>query len=446
MGQKISKSYLYLPIETWSREFHAKLLIAINAVENDWTVVIGPKTEMQRWLFKFPKGVVLQFGYHKNFSNIYKNLKEYGHKIASIDEEGLVILHPEYYRKYRVSENTIKNCDLCFAWGQKHSETLKKIDLNFSHKLKVVGNPRIDLCRNEFREFIKHKSSKIGLKYKNYILINGNFGSYNHSEGMDYTWKSLEQKGWFNTEEDKDFHRKRIALQGSLFESFKNLVSYLARKSNYKIVIRPHPSEAIQPWEELAKSFDDNVYVERDGNVLPWIYSSAMMIHNGCTTSIESLVMNKPVISYRPFKSLKHEAELPHQSNEAETQEEVLDLIKNIGSIHSKTYSERMKILEEHVSFLKDEMSHTAIVKDLNNVRILTSDLLKESTKDLVINKLRHCAAQIFYHKKYRYVLSKCFNLDKKIVLKEASILGFLDLDNKIKVENCFTRLVMLMK
>jgi hypothetical protein len=61
MGQKISKSYLYLPIETWSREFHAKLLIAINAVENDWTVVIGPKTEMQRWLFKFPKGVVLQF-------------------------------------------------------------------------------------------------------------------------------------------------------------------------------------------------------------------------------------------------------------------------------------------------------------------------------------------------------------------------------------------------
>jgi hypothetical protein len=91
-------------------------------------------------------------------------------------------------------------------------------------------------------------------------------------------------------------------------------------------------------------------------------------------------------------------------------------------------------------------MSHTAIVKDLNNVRILTSDLLKESTKDLVINKLRHYAAHIFYHKNYRYVLSKCFNLDKKIVLKEASILGILDLDNKIKVENCFTRLVMLMK
>ena len=43
----VRAKFLYLPIEIWSREFHAKTLLALYGASNGWSVVIGPKSEMQ---------------------------------------------------------------------------------------------------------------------------------------------------------------------------------------------------------------------------------------------------------------------------------------------------------------------------------------------------------------------------------------------------------------
>jgi len=45
---QIQAKYLYLPIEVWVREFHTKTLLALHGARNDWTVIIGPKSEMHR--------------------------------------------------------------------------------------------------------------------------------------------------------------------------------------------------------------------------------------------------------------------------------------------------------------------------------------------------------------------------------------------------------------
>ena len=73
--------YLYLPIEIWSREFHAKTLLALCGTSNGWSVVIGPKSEMHRRLPRLPKGVVLQFGFHKNYETEMMRIRSLGTRL-----------------------------------------------------------------------------------------------------------------------------------------------------------------------------------------------------------------------------------------------------------------------------------------------------------------------------------------------------------------------------
>ena len=82
---------LYLPIEIWSREFHAKSLLALNAVNKGWSVIIGPKSHLERRLNRLPSGIVWQSGFHNNFAAHYTKIRSMGHKIVANDEEGLVI-------------------------------------------------------------------------------------------------------------------------------------------------------------------------------------------------------------------------------------------------------------------------------------------------------------------------------------------------------------------
>ena len=441
----LSKSYLYVPIETWSREFHSKLLVALEAIKSDWTVIFGPKTEMQRWLFKLPQGVVLQFGYHKNFHAQYEKLRKYGHKVASIDEEGLVTLNPEFYRRYRVSEKTLSECDICFAWGNKHAEMLKSSAPEYEERIKIVGNPRIDLCRAEFRKSIEKEADKIRKKYDKFILINGNFGSFNHSKGIGYTWDSLESKGWLDTSADRQYHEVRIALQGTIFNNFKELIPFLVEHTSLNIVVRPHPSESLTPWLKISEKYDERVIVKRSGNVLPWIMASEVLLHNGCTTAVEAFVLNKPAISYRPETSVEHEAALPHAvSNQAMSKNEVLDIMKNVIPIHQSKYEKRLSDLGDYIGFINESFSHVKIVEELNHIKLFTNEVVSNFNIHYIVNELRHYVARIIYRKRYSYVLGKCHSLNKNTIIDE---IGEMKLDsclNLLNIRNICGRLVLL--
>ena len=45
-------------------------------------------------------------------------------------------------------------------------------------------------------------------------------------------------------------------------------------------------------------SSNDNVFVENEGEVVPWILGAKCLIHDHCTTSVEAHMMNIPVINY----------------------------------------------------------------------------------------------------------------------------------------------------
>ena len=66
----------------------------------------------------------------------------HGHVIVSADEEGLVTLSPEHYKRYRVSPKTLEQCERCYCWGNIHAQMIKDVGGALKNKLFVTGNPR----------------------------------------------------------------------------------------------------------------------------------------------------------------------------------------------------------------------------------------------------------------------------------------------------------------
>jgi surface carbohydrate biosynthesis protein len=344
---QMQAKYLYLPIEIWSREFHAKTLLALHGASNGWTVIIGPKSDMHRRLPRLAAGVVFQFGFHKNYATEMKRFRAAGHKIVALDEEGLVTLNREHYKRYRVSSKTLEVCDKCFCWGEVHAEMLREVDHSVDGKLHVTGNPRMDLLRPDFRDLVEKEASELRNRYGRFLLLNGNFGSFNHAMGIDYTWKSLDTKGWATTPQDEDFHRRRIQLQGRFFNAFRSVIPKLV-KGDRKVIVRPHPSEALEPWEDLAKAHGGKIFVKREGNVLPWLQAAEAVLHNGCTTAVEAFCLGRPVIAYRPEKDLELETELPnHISMQVSNEDELVALLENVVEEDLKSRDERSAYAEK---------------------------------------------------------------------------------------------------
>jgi hypothetical protein len=56
----------------------------------------------------------------------------------------------------------------------------------------------------------------------------------------------------------------------------------------------------------------DNVSVIAEGNVVPWLLASSSIIHNGCTTAVESYILERPVIAYEPSRHDVLNLDLPN--------------------------------------------------------------------------------------------------------------------------------------
>ena len=107
---------------------------------------------------------------------------------------------------------------------------IREVDPSVDSKLHITGNPRMDLLRPCFRDLVESEAAGLRDQYGRFILLNGNFGSYNHAMGIDYTWKSIESKGWASTPKDKDFHNRESSCRGVFSKLFTRACPKLPAK------------------------------------------------------------------------------------------------------------------------------------------------------------------------------------------------------------------------
>jgi hypothetical protein len=140
------------------------------------------------------------------------------------------------------------------------------------------------------------------------------------------------------------------------------------------LVLRPHPSENHGVYHELA-SRCTRVRVTHQGNVLPWLLACRALVHNGCTTAIESYAMGVPSVTY--LKTFNAEYDLDFQglpnrlSLQCRTLDELVSTLKAMtarGAPTSDASPERDRLIDHYITARSGRLATERILDVLDSI------------------------------------------------------------------------------
>lgn len=316
---------LIIPVEQQVREFDAKLLLACVSAERGVPAYIGFQNRIRNRITSLPRGIFIAKGFGATKATMLKIMRRLGHRIFAWDEEGLVLLPTPIYHEMRMGKGSVEQVEGVFAWGPNYRKVFQASPNYADARVYETGNPRVDLLRPELRRFYDVKVADIRAKYGRYILINSSFGLSNMVLGE----KTVEHKrSATRSPATAKFWAESVAYRTKLFWLFFEMVGKLAERfPDSNIVLRPHPSENIKTWTDMAAAHD-NLHVVQDGNVVPWLLGADLAIHNGCMTAIEGVLLGKTELAYQPLKSEEFDRHLPNSiSQSCATFDELADAV-----------------------------------------------------------------------------------------------------------------------
>ena len=172
-------------------------------------------------------------------------------------------------------------------------------------------------------------------------------------------------------EEEREYFEEQFEYDSKQFSAMKELIEEIHYCIGYKIIIRPHPSESFEGWNNFAKNID-GVDVIREGPLLSWILASKLVLENNCTSAIESMYLHVPCISFRPFKDERFDQPLPNMlSKNVETIEEALTEIRSVLNDASYYQFDKYEVIaSEYVSYQNEMDSVDEIVKRMESLRV----------------------------------------------------------------------------
>ncbi len=365
---------LIVPVESQVRELDAKLLFACEAAERGFPVIIGSRAYIHFLVPFLAPGVYLAKSMRSLSDRMFSILHDLGHDIVAWDEEALVrFASPEYY-SWRYSKATFDRVSHLFAWGPDDAEWFTGYHGYRGTPIHTTGNPRIDLLRREVRDYFRSDAEALRERFGDFILVNTNFSFVNNfvprlnlvqpaASGKDPTVSARAGKGL-----SLEFARGMAAHQQAIFEHFLALMPRLMEwYPERAIVLRPHPSENHEIWRAILRN-SSNIHVLHEGNVIPWLMASRVLLHNGCTTAIEAAVLETPVVAYRPVSSSCYDYHLPNSLSHAafsapEVRQQIADVLAGrLGPVNENV---RRRLFARHLTGTAGPLAVTRCVNVL---------------------------------------------------------------------------------
>lgn len=299
-----------VPCETQAREFDAKLLLAAFAAERGFSVIVGSKKEINKRIGSLPRSIFVSKSLTKRNLLNYELLDRLGHAVICGDEEALVYASPDSYLHHKVAPASLRKARALLAWGPQNEELWRGFSGYHGAPIHVTGNARMDLLRPELRPLFAGEAEGLRERFGRFVLINTNFSRLNHYfPGQSRQRRALEAAPPVG---GVDLGRGLAAHKARLYECFLEMVPRLAEACpEHTIVVRPHPSENQRTWRERTRPYR-NVRVVHEGNVVPWLIASEVLVHNGCQTAVEAYLLGEPAIAYQPATSEDFDLQLPN--------------------------------------------------------------------------------------------------------------------------------------
>ena len=302
----IINKIIYFPIEIKKREFDARCYQALKLIKEGFEVSICTKSAINQYRNKIKKGIVYFKSSGPRYYELMKSLYKNGHYIAVMDEEGLMLKDKDVYSmRYNIAN--FKYINNIFAWGETDYKILKK--LFEKEKIIPIGSPRFDILNQKTNRLYFEQAKKIKKKYGKFILLNTflvyvNHFAHNKSKGY---LKSVGKV--YNTKLSRKLIKisnQNVDLQKKVFQDYKNFVKIFSKTfPNYKLIIRPHPSEKQYVWKEISNKYKNVSCIIDQNTACSWMLASQFSISSNCTTAVESFFLKKFNINYRPYKKKK---------------------------------------------------------------------------------------------------------------------------------------------
>jgi surface carbohydrate biosynthesis protein len=355
--------HLIIPVETAARELDAKLLLSLFASHTGMNVTLGNKALLNLRIADLEPGIYLSHNFNSGRDRIISLAKKLGHTLVAWDEEGLVWINEDIYRKRRINLRALENLDLLILWGLQQEKAVAPVLGVSGPPTLRAGNPRADLLRPELRSLYTQRASELKAELGNFILVNSNFGWINHALARDRSGPVL---GHLEAVSEKSgFPLAYLKHRFDIYLAFvETLPAIAARFPHRKIVVRPHPSESRDGWVKATGNLP-NVLVRYDNELVPWLLAAGHIVQNGCTTAVEAALLGRAAISYRPYIVAEHEIPQPHRvSHVAQQKDELLELLSQ-PSLTDRVPSEFTSALDEMVTGRAGALASERIVNEL---------------------------------------------------------------------------------
>ncbi|WP_419788239.1 surface carbohydrate biosynthesis protein [Pseudodesulfovibrio sp.] len=289
-----------IPIEIANRELDAVLYLALHLAGKGLPTLLGDYM-VRRWVFQFDRGKpVIYFDQDQSLRDNQAVL-DTGGVVFNLNQEGLVLEEALEQADYA---RAVRALTMLFAWGEAGKKNvLSQIPQDKWQLVKVTGHPSFDLVKKRFVSFFKDPEI-IAAHGEGHIQINTNFSYANLKMDLDRYIKMLSGMDEWNIYSDKavqDYVWKLHDFQTVLLERYIELAGTLSENfPDRHVVFRPHPMENRERYIQAFRGMP-NVYVDNSKSVRNWLASAGAVIHYDCTTGAEALLMERPVIGYRPI-------------------------------------------------------------------------------------------------------------------------------------------------
>ena len=360
---------LILPAEIYAREFDARLLQGIIALQRGWRVIVGSKALINRSIWRMPRGLYLcQTMTHKRRSML-KLLRRLGFVCVGWDEEGLIYLDRDVYLMRRVSLDTVKYLDSIICWGQQGADDVGFRSRTVGIDPKPLGNPRFDMVRRDLHKLYAPDVEAIRARHGRFVLINTNFSSFNPIISThDLKPRTTSSKHPPLAEELARF-AKVLAHRKDVYERFMaDLPAFARSNPDLSFVLRAHPGEDEETWHRACEGLK-NVAVTREGPSVPWLIAADALIHNSCTTAVEAAIIGLTPVCYCPVESLDDESSLPNPvSHRVYDFVQMRDAVVRSAKGQLLMGSQQIDVLRRHVSAIDGELAASAIMTHMDGL------------------------------------------------------------------------------
>jgi len=401
---------LVLPVEVKNREFDSRLLLAYHLIKEGYKVIIGDRSGCSREINFIQNCIYLAKSLAYSQSGLYKKIKHNNGRIFILYEEGGIVGR----EKHKFSEiksfypkKMLHFVDSVFVYGKSFQNLLVENIPEFNSKnTYIIGNSRFDLHKPKYLRYYSKQVKKIKSKYGNYLLFNGNYYHANHYLGENYLLDEIINNKEITEELKENYFIKKIEHSKVNLNNFLDLIKYIAQKlPKQTIIVRPHPGENTQIYKRTLKNIN-NLFIINEGSATPWIIGSKLVIHLDCTTAVESIFAEKPVISYIPFEDTSDLFWLSvYVSDVAKTKKEVFNKIQEYLSGNKE-----FGIEEKKRSVLNDEIINYS-----------------EETSKLFVNFINKTIRNMKLVNKTQISTKKCFRIYlKKLYLRSRNIVGWI--------------------